>query len=108
LRAGCDHQEQRIIVIDRRLPALFDDLAFDVVDHVAEGDRVASRFVLTGSNRGRSVRLRGITISRLRDGQIVEDYSAFDSREMLKQLGLWRTLLAAPSLLRALRDGHPG
>jgi len=27
---------------------------------------------------------------------------------MLKRLGLWRTLLAAPSLLRALRDGHPG
>jgi hypothetical protein len=26
---------------------------------------------------------------------------------MLKQLGLWRTLLAAPSLLRALRDGQP-
>src|SRR4051794_31838951 len=33
--------------------ALFDDLAFDVVDQVAEGDRVASRFVLTGTNRGR-------------------------------------------------------
>jgi ketosteroid isomerase-like protein len=48
--------------------ALFDDLAFDVVDQVAEGDRVASRFVLTGSNRGRRVRLWGITISRLRDG----------------------------------------
>jgi ketosteroid isomerase-like protein len=31
----------------------FDDLAFDVVDQVAEGDRVASRWVLTGSYRGR-------------------------------------------------------
>lgn len=59
--------------------ALFDDLAFDVVDQVAEGDRVASRFVLTGSNRGRSVRLWGITISRLRDRRIVEDHSALDS-----------------------------
>jgi hypothetical protein len=39
--------------------ALFDDLAFDVVDQVAEGDRVASRFVLTGSNRGRRVRSWG-------------------------------------------------
>jgi len=38
--------------------------------------------------RGRSVRLLGITISRLRDGRIVEDYSAFDSLELLKQLGL--------------------
>ena len=64
--------------------ALFDDLAFEVVDQVAEGDRVASRFVLTGSNRGREVRLWGITISRLRDGRIVEDWSAFDSLELLK------------------------
>ena len=86
--------------------ALFDDLAFDVVDQVAEHDRVASRWVLTGSNRGRSVRLWGITLSRLHDGRIVEDYSAFDILELLKQLGLRRTLMAAPQLLGALRDAH--
>jgi predicted ester cyclase len=86
--------------------ALFGDLAFDVVDQVAEGDRVASRFVVTGSNRGRRVRLWGITISRLQDGRIVEDWSAFDSFELLKQLGLRRTLLAAPRLLAALRDAR--
>jgi predicted ester cyclase len=83
--------------------ALFDDLTFDIVDQVAEGDRVASRFVLTGTNRGRRVRLWGITISRLRDGRIVEDWSAFDSLELLRQLGLRRALLAAPQLLRAAR-----
>jgi predicted ester cyclase len=87
--------------------ALFDDLVFDVVDQVAEGDRVASRFVLSGANRGRRVRLWGITISRLRDGRIVEDWSAFDSLELVKQLGLWRTILAAPTLLRASRGGRP-
>jgi predicted ester cyclase len=81
--------------------ALFDDLAFNVLDQVAEGDRVASRFVVSGSNRGRRVRLWGITISRLQDGRIVEDYSAFDSLELLKQLGLRRALLAAPRLLAA-------
>ena len=86
--------------------ALFDDLTFEVVDQVAEGDRVASRFVLTGTNRGRPVRLWGITISRLRDGRIVEDHSAFDSLELLKQLGLWRVALAAPRLLRTLREGQ--
>jgi predicted ester cyclase len=37
--------------------ALLDDLAFNVVDQVAEGDRVATRFLVTGSNRGRRVRL---------------------------------------------------
>jgi predicted ester cyclase len=86
--------------------ALFDDLAFNVVDQVAEGDRVASRFLVTGSNRGRTLKLWGITISRLRDGRIVEDYSAFDSLELLKRLGVWRTLLAAPRMHRALRQGR--
>jgi predicted ester cyclase len=86
--------------------ALFDDLAFDVVDQVAEGDRVASRFVVTGSNRGRGVKLWGITISRVRDGRIVEDWSAFDSLELVRQLGLWRTVMAAPRLLRAMRESR--
>jgi predicted ester cyclase len=84
--------------------ALFDDLAFEVVDQVAEGDRVASRWVLTGSNRGRNVRLWGITLSHLRDGRIVEDWSGFDSVELLRQLGAVRALLAAPRLLGALRE----
>jgi predicted ester cyclase len=84
--------------------ALLDDLAFEVVDQVAEGDRVASRFVLSGTNRGRSIRMWGIVISRMRDGRIVEDWSAFDSLELVRQLGLRRTLLAAPRMLRALRE----
>lgn len=88
--------------------ALFDDLAFEVVDQVAEGDRVASRFVLSGSNRGRQVRMWGIVISRLRDGRIVEDWASFDGVELLRQLGVRRTLLAAPRLLRALREARAG
>jgi predicted ester cyclase len=86
--------------------ALFDDLRIDVVDQVAEDDRVASRWTLTGRNRGRRVELWGITISRLRDGRIVEDWSTFDSLELLRRLGLWRTVLAAPTLLGALRTGR--
>jgi predicted ester cyclase len=86
---------------------LFEGLAFEVVDQVTEGDRVASRWVMTGANRGRRVRLTGITISRLRDGLIVEDWSAFDSSELLRGLGLVRTVLAARHLLAALRHA-PG
>jgi predicted ester cyclase len=88
--------------------ALIDDLAFEVLDQVGEGDRVASRFGVTGSNRGRRLRLEGITLSRLRDGRIVEDWSGFDSLELLRQLGLRPTLLAAPQMLRALRYARPG
>jgi predicted ester cyclase len=73
-----------------------------VLDQVTEGDRVASRFVVTGSNRGRRLRLEGITLSRLRNGRIVEDWSGFDTLELVRQLGLLRTLLAAPRMLRAI------
>jgi hypothetical protein len=59
--------------------------------------------LLTSSNRGRRVRLWGITISRLRDGRIVEDCSASDALELVRQLGLLRVALAAPRLLSGLR-----
>jgi predicted ester cyclase len=85
---------------------LLDGLRFEVVDQVADGDRVASRWILTGSNRGRPVRLWGITLSRLRDGRIVEDWTGFDSMELMRQLGLVRTVLAAPRLLRARREAR--
>ena len=83
--------------------ALFDDIRIDVVHQVAEGDKVASRWVMSGTNRGREVELTGITISLLRDGRIVEDWSATDGMDLLRGLGVLRTLLAAPRLLRAQR-----
>ena len=83
--------------------ALFDDIRIDVVHQVAEGDKVASRWVMRGTNRGREVELTGITISLLRDGRIVEDWSATDGMDLLRGLGVLRTLLAAPRLLRAQR-----
>jgi len=58
---------------------------------------------MTGSNRGRPAKMSGITISRMDSGRIVEDWSALDSLELLRQLGVVRTLLAAPRLLRATR-----
>lgn len=81
--------------------ALFPDLRIEVVDQVADGDRVASRWRMVGTHRGKRVELSGITISRLEDGRIAEDWSATDSLELLRQLGLRRTIQAAPRLLRA-------
>jgi predicted ester cyclase len=83
--------------------ALFDDLQLGVTDQITEGDHVVSRWIMTGSNRGRPTEMRGITISRMEAGRIVEDWTAVDSLELLRQLGLVRTLLAAPRLLRAMR-----
>ncbi len=72
--------------------AIFPDLRFQVEEQVAEGDRVASRWTLHGTHRGRQVRLTGIVISRVENGRIVEDWAASDTLELLRQLGVWRSI----------------
>lgn len=69
------------------------EIAITVEEQVVQGDRVTSRFVVTGTSFGRCVRFHGITISRFEDGLIVEDWSVTDSLAMLRQLGLWRSIL---------------
>jgi predicted ester cyclase len=76
------------------------DLQIDVEDQVAEGDKVVSRWVAQGHNRGRPVRTWGIVISRIEDGEITEDWAASDSLEVVRQLGLRRTLLLGVDWLR--------
>ena len=83
--------------------ALFPDLQFVVDEQVTEGDRVASRWSLHGTHRGRRVRLWGIVISRLEDGQIVEDWAASDSLDLVRQLGIWRSALLLAKHWRLMR-----
>jgi ubiquinone/menaquinone biosynthesis C-methylase UbiE/predicted ester cyclase len=71
---------------------LFPDLRFHVDEQVSEENRVASRWTLRGTHRGREVELRGIVISRFEDGRIIEDWSVSDTTELIRQLGLRRTL----------------
>jgi predicted ester cyclase len=87
--------------------ALFPDLSFEVDDQVAEGDKVASRWTLRGTHKGREVELRGIVISRFEDGRIIEDWAASDTIELVRQLGLWRTIALAIKH-RKLIFGRPG
>jgi predicted ester cyclase len=72
---------------------LFPDLEFVVDEQVTEADRVASRWTLHGTHRGRRVQLWGVVISRLEDGKIVEDWAASDSLSLVRQLGLWRSVM---------------
>lgn len=82
--------------------SVFPDLEIEVVDQLIDGDQVASRWVARGTNRGRRATLEGITISRIEDGKIVEDWTVSDNVGMLRRLGLWRTLLL---LAAQVRDG---
>jgi predicted ester cyclase len=65
---------------------------------IAEGDQAVSRYTIRGTHQGetedfgpptgKQVELKGITIHRFEDGQIVEEWEAYDNLSMLKQLGL--------------------
>ena len=83
---------------------LFPDLRFSVDEQVSEGDRVASRWTLRGTHRGRTVTLRGIVISRFEDDRIIEDWAASDTMEIPRQLGVWRSLLLLVQHRKLLRN----
>ena len=77
------------------------DLRIRVEDQVTEGERVASRWVAEGHNRGRPIRIWGIVISRIENGEIVEDWAASDNLDLIRQLGPWRLLLLGLAWVRA-------
>jgi len=80
--------------------ALFKNLRMAAEEQIAEGNRVASRWVLRGSYHGRPITLRGITISRFAaDGRILEDRGHSDSIDLVRQLGVIRTLLLGLEIL---------
>jgi predicted ester cyclase len=80
--------------------SLFGDLRVDVDAQVQEGDRLATRWTLHGTYRGRRVSLWGIVISRVRNGRIVEDHSVTDSLALPRALGPRRTLLLLLDIAR--------
>lgn len=86
--------------------SVFPDLEINVDDQVVDGDRVVSRWTARGTNRGKRATLNGITISRIQDGKIVEDWTVSDTAGLLQQLGPRRAaLLGASQLLARLSAG---
>lgn len=66
---------------------------FEVVDQIAEGSRVTSRWVIHAKCRGRRIALPGITLSTVNeDGQVREDFGYADSLTLAGQLGVLRCL----------------
>jgi steroid delta-isomerase-like uncharacterized protein len=74
----------------------FPDLKRPVEDLVAEGDKVVARWTSVGTHQGdfmgipptgKQVTTSGITIFRLEDGKIVEEWSESDMLGMLQQVG---------------------
>ena len=75
----------------------FSDVVVEPRKLIAEGDLVTVYWVARGTNTGtgnglpatgKKVELAGITIWRIADGKIKEEWSAFDQLSMMRQLGL--------------------
>lgn len=85
---------------------LFPDLRFQVDEQVSDEQRVVSRWTLTGTHRGRRVKLWGIVISCFDDdNRIVEDWAASDTLELARQLGFRRSVMLLIRHGRRLRGG---
>jgi predicted ester cyclase len=78
--------------------ASFPDVHMDVIDLVAEGDRVVGRFACSGTHAGewrghpptgqRFERVDEVYFFRLQDGKIAESWGVEDTADRLRQLGL--------------------
>ncbi len=81
----------------KELRKAFPDLRVRVLRVVAENDMVVVQWLARGVNTGagnglpatgRSVEVGGITIFRMKDGLIAEEWNSMDTLLMLRQLGL--------------------
>lgn len=72
------------------------DLKFTSEDIIAEGDKVVTRWIAHGTHEapiqdipatGKRVTVNGVTIKRLADGKVVEEWSLFDMFGVMQQLG---------------------
>jgi len=74
------------------------DINITIEDVLAEGDQVVTRWTIRGTHQGeteefgpptgKQMVLEGITIHRIEDGNIVEEWERYDNLSVLQQLGL--------------------
>ena len=89
---GIEGMTQFVSMIRSGLP----DLRITLEDVIAEGDKVVSRWRAQGTHQGElmgiaptgnEVAITGITITRIEDGKIVEEWENWDALGMMQQIG---------------------
>jgi steroid delta-isomerase-like uncharacterized protein len=76
----------------------FPDLNVTVEDVIAEGEKAVTRWTVRGTHQGetelfgpptgRQVEIEGLTMHRIEDGKIVEEWERYDNLGAMQQLGL--------------------
>ena len=88
-----DGLKQFVVMLRQAFP----DVVFEVADSAAEQDKVWTRVVVTGTQRGtyfgipptgRTIRIEVFDICRVADGQIVEHWGLSDQMGVMRQLGV--------------------
>ena len=89
---GIEGLRQFVSMIRSALP----DLRITLEDDIAEGDKVVSRWRAQGTHQGElmgiaptgnEVTITGITIHRIEDGKIVEEWENWDALGLMQQIG---------------------
>jgi steroid delta-isomerase-like uncharacterized protein len=92
MRRGPDGVKQQAAMYGGAFP----DIQMTVEEQVAEGDKVVTRWSARGTHQGElmgvpasgnQVTLTGITIARVADGKIQEEWSNWDGLGMMQQIG---------------------
>ena len=95
--SGVKHSECRVL----------SNLRIRVEDQIAEEEPRGLSLDRRRNNRGRAVAMKGITVSRIEQGRIAEDWTVSDNLGLLRQLGPWRSaLVGLAELGRAIRPGR--
>ena len=73
------------------------DLRVDILDMIAEGDKVATRYTLEGTHEGelfgvpptgQRLSIKSISVERVLEGKIREHWRITDTLDMMQQLGV--------------------
>ena len=79
-----------------KLRGALPDIHMTIEDIMADGDKVTVRITVTGSHKGghlgvaptgKTVRIAGIVMVRIANGQIVEGWNSWDQLGLLRQIG---------------------
>ena len=80
----------------RNLRGAIPDIHMKIEDSIAEGDRVTVRITAEGTHKGgnlgvaptgRRIRIEGIVVIRIANGQLVEGWNSWDQLGLLRQIG---------------------
>jgi len=72
------------------------DLTYTIEEQIAEGDKVVTRYTVSGTHQGEffgigatgeRITMSGIMIDRLEDGKMVEEWPEYDLLGVIRQLG---------------------